>query len=168
MADYDVGATILEIVDRLSSRSNWPARPSRTRSRWPPATRSTTWLSERAIPGLSDQIVPTTLEVATPLDFERRLLAPEGAFLGLSMERSCHRPFSGPQRGLRASGACTLPALPLTREAGCRLPWRPASSRPTSYRDTRDDCAPRAAATASVSAPGRWGKTLYTIGRPAS
>jgi phytoene dehydrogenase-like protein len=48
------------------------------------AERSIELLTKTAVPGLAEHIV--TMEVATPLDFERRLLMPHGAFLALQMD----------------------------------------------------------------------------------
>jgi phytoene desaturase len=80
-------------------------------------------LSERAIPGLADHIV--TLEVATPLDFERRLLTPEGAFLGLSMDvfsQTVFRPSARSKSvgGLYLAGSSTHPGggVPTTVASG--------------------------------------------------
>ncbi len=61
---------------RLSG-SDWDTEKHRL------AERAIEYLSKGAVPGLADHV--TTLEYATPLDFERRLLIPEGAFLAFEM-----------------------------------------------------------------------------------
>jgi phytoene desaturase len=69
-------------------------------------------LSESAIPGLADHV--TVMEVATPRDYERRLLTPEGAFLGLDMDLTASTVFRPSARsksikGLYLAGASTHP-----------------------------------------------------------
>jgi len=100
MADYDVGATILEIVDPIKLAFELAGSSFANEVTLATCDPLYNVALGAGYPGALRPNRPHTLEVATPLDFERRLLAPEGAFLGLSMERSCHRPFSGPQRGL--------------------------------------------------------------------
>ncbi len=69
-------------------------------------------LSERAIPGLADHV--TVMDVLTPRDYERRLLLPEGAILGLDMDlpsSAVFRPAARSKsiRGLYLCGSSTHP-----------------------------------------------------------
>ncbi len=69
-------------------------------------------LSASAIPGLADHV--KVMEVATPKDYERRLLTPEGAFLGLDMDLPASTVFRPSARsksikGLYLAGASTHP-----------------------------------------------------------
>jgi phytoene dehydrogenase-like protein len=69
-------------------------------------------LSESLIPGLADHV--EVMEVATPRDYERRLLMPEGAFLGLDMDLSASTVFRPAARsrsikGLYLAGGSTHP-----------------------------------------------------------
>jgi phytoene desaturase len=80
-------------------------------------------LSRSAIPGLAEHV--QTIEVATPLDFERRLLMPEGAFLALEMNLlslTAFRPSAKSRsvKGLYLAGASTHPGggVPTTIASG--------------------------------------------------
>ncbi len=80
-------------------------------------------LSERAIPGLADHV--TVMDVLTPRDYERRLLLPEGAILGLDMDlpsSAVFRPAARSKsiRGLYLCGASTHPGggLPSVTASG--------------------------------------------------
>ncbi len=69
-------------------------------------------LSEKFIPGLADHI--KVMEIATPLDYERRLLMPQGGFLGLDMDlfhSTVFRPASKSKcvEGLYLAGSSTHP-----------------------------------------------------------
>ncbi|MDY6795737.1 MAG: FAD-dependent oxidoreductase [Actinomycetota bacterium] len=69
-------------------------------------------ISRSAIPGLADHV--RVMEVATPRDYERRLLTPEGTFLGLDMDlpsSAMFRPSSRSKsvKGLYLVGASTHP-----------------------------------------------------------
>jgi len=69
-------------------------------------------LSERAIPGLAEHV--TVMDVLTPRDYERRLLLPEGAILGLDMDLPSSAVFRPAARsksigGLYLCGASTHP-----------------------------------------------------------
>jgi phytoene desaturase len=69
-------------------------------------------LSERAVPGLADHV--QVMEVATPRDYERKLLMPEGAFLGLDMDLTASTVFRPAARsrsikGLYLAGGSTHP-----------------------------------------------------------
>jgi phytoene dehydrogenase-like protein len=69
-------------------------------------------LSERAIPGLADHV--QVMDVLTPRDYERHLLTPEGAILGLDMDlptSTVFRPAARSRsiRGLYLTGASTHP-----------------------------------------------------------
>ena len=69
-------------------------------------------LSEKAIPGLADHV--QVMDVSTPRDFERRLLTPEGAILGLDMDLPSSTVFRPAARsksikGLYLAGASTHP-----------------------------------------------------------
>lgn len=87
------------------------------------AERAVKRLSETAIHGLKDHVV--TMEVATPLDFERRLLMPEGSFLALQMDvpsLTVFRPSARSRsvRGLYLAGSSTHPGggVPTTVASG--------------------------------------------------
>ena len=76
------------------------------------AERQLELLSERAIPGLADHV--KVMDVSTPRDFERRLLTPEGAILGLDMDLPSSTVFRPAARskcikGLYLAGASTHP-----------------------------------------------------------
>ncbi|WP_287153005.1 NAD(P)/FAD-dependent oxidoreductase [Candidatus Solincola tengchongensis] len=80
-------------------------------------------LSKRAIPGLADHV--TVMDVLTPRDYERRLLLPEGAILGLDMDlpsSAVFRPAARSKsiRGLYLCGASTHPGggLPSVTASG--------------------------------------------------
>ncbi len=69
-------------------------------------------LSERAIPGLADHV--KVMDVLTPRDYERRLLLPEGAILGVDMDLPSSTVFRPAARsrsikGLYLCGASTHP-----------------------------------------------------------
>ena len=69
-------------------------------------------LSERAIPGLADHV--EVMDVLTPRDYERWLLTPEGAILGLDMDVPSSAVFRPAARsksieGLYLAGASTHP-----------------------------------------------------------
>lgn len=69
-------------------------------------------LSEKAIPGLADHV--EVMDVLTPRDYERRLLTPEGAILGLDMDLPSSAVFRPAARsksikGLYLAGASTHP-----------------------------------------------------------
>lgn len=69
-------------------------------------------LSEKAIPGLADHV--EVMDVLTPKDYERRLLTPEGAILGLDMDLPSSTVFRPAARsrsikGLYLAGASTHP-----------------------------------------------------------
>ncbi len=69
-------------------------------------------LSEKAIPGLADHV--EVMEVLTPRDYERWLLTPEGAILGLDMDipsSAVFRPVARSRsiKGLYLAGASTHP-----------------------------------------------------------
>jgi len=69
-------------------------------------------LSEKAIPGLADHV--EVMDVLTPRDYERWLLTPEGAILGLDMDlpsSTVFRPAARSRsiRGLYLAGASTHP-----------------------------------------------------------
>ncbi|MEW6553924.1 MAG: NAD(P)/FAD-dependent oxidoreductase [Actinomycetota bacterium] len=69
-------------------------------------------LSERAIPGLADHV--EVMDVLTPSDYERHLLTPEGAILGLDMDLPTSTVFRPAARsksikGLYLAGASTHP-----------------------------------------------------------
>ncbi len=69
-------------------------------------------LSESLIPGLADHVV--VMDVATPRDYERHLLMPEGAFLGLDMDLTAStvlRPAARSKsiKGLYLAGGSTHP-----------------------------------------------------------
>ncbi len=79
--------------------------------------------SEKAIPGLADHV--EVMDVLTPKDYERRLLSPEGANLGLDMglaSASAFRPAARSKsiRGLYLTGASTHPGggLPSVMASG--------------------------------------------------
>jgi phytoene desaturase len=80
-------------------------------------------LSARAIPGLKDHI--TTIDCATPLDYERRLLLPEGAIYCLQQDLTAQAVFRPAARsksiaGLYLAGASTHPGggVPTTIASG--------------------------------------------------
>lgn len=80
-------------------------------------------LSEKAIPGLADHV--EVMDVLTPRDYERRLLAPEGAILGLDMDLPSSTVFRPAARsksikGLYLAGASTHPGggLPSAAASG--------------------------------------------------
>ncbi len=69
-------------------------------------------LSERLVPGLADHV--RLLQVLTPLDYEKRLLMPEGAILGLQMDLAASAAFrpsakSKSIEGLFLAGSSTHP-----------------------------------------------------------
>ena len=69
-------------------------------------------LSESLIPGLADHV--KVMEVVTPKDYERQLLMPEGAFLGLDMDLTASTVFRPAARsrsikGLYLAGGSTHP-----------------------------------------------------------
>jgi len=69
-------------------------------------------LSESLIPGLADHV--KVMEVITPRDYERHLLMPEGAFLGLDMDLTASTVFRPAARsrsikGLYLAGGSTHP-----------------------------------------------------------
>ena len=99
------------------SSGDWDAE------KMPYAERAIEQLSKSAIPGLADHV--TALEVASPLDFERRLLMPEGGFLGLEMNALSSAVFrpSGKSKsveGLYLAGSSTHPGggVPTTVASG--------------------------------------------------
>jgi len=81
------------------------------------------FLSESAVPGLAEHV--KVVECATPLDFERRLLLPEGAIYALQEDAAAQamfRPSSKSKsiRGLYLAGASTHPGggVPATIASG--------------------------------------------------
>ncbi len=69
-------------------------------------------ISRSAIPGLADHV--TVMDVSTPRDYERRLLTPQGAFLGLDIDLTSTTVFRPSARsksikGLYLAGASTHP-----------------------------------------------------------
>ncbi len=77
-------------------------------------------LSEKAIPGLADHV--QVMDVSTPKDFERRLLTPEGAILGLDMDLPVlHR--------VQARGQVQEHQGPLSRRSLHPSGWRSAVRR---------------------------------------
>lgn len=80
-------------------------------------------LSEYAIPGLTEHV--TTMDICTPLDFERRLMTPGGAIYGIQMDlphQAMFRPAAKSKsvKGLYLVGASTHPggSVPLTIASG--------------------------------------------------
>lgn len=80
-------------------------------------------LSRSAVPGLADHVVVS--DCATPLDFERRLLLPEGAIYALQQDLSAQAVFrpaakSKSLRGLYLAGSSTHPGggVPTTVASG--------------------------------------------------
>ncbi|MFH1149981.1 MAG: NAD(P)/FAD-dependent oxidoreductase [Actinomycetota bacterium] len=74
--------------------------------------RSIQFFTEKAMPGLADHV--KVAEISTPLDYERKLLHPEGAIYGLSEETTaslCFRPSARSKciEGLYLTGASTHP-----------------------------------------------------------
>lgn len=74
--------------------------------------KSVKFFSEKAAPGLADHV--KVAEISTPLDYERRLLHPEGAIYGLQQETTaslCFRPSAKSKsiKGLYLAGASTHP-----------------------------------------------------------
>ncbi len=87
------------------------------------AERAIEHLSKTSIPGLKDHV--QTLEFSTPLDFERRLLIPEGAFLAFEMNilaLAAFRPSARSRsiKGLYLTGSSTHPGggVPTTVASG--------------------------------------------------
>ncbi|MBN2284787.1 MAG: NAD(P)/FAD-dependent oxidoreductase [Deltaproteobacteria bacterium] len=82
-----------------------------------------TYMSERYIPGLADHV--QVAELSTPVDFERRLLSPEGAIYALRQDLTCGVTFRPAARsksikGLYLVGASTHPGggVPTTIASG--------------------------------------------------
>lgn len=80
-------------------------------------------LSRTAIPGLKDHVV--TMECSTPLDFERRLLLPEGAIYAIQQDLAAQAVFRPAARsrnigGLYLAGSSTHPGggVPTTIASG--------------------------------------------------
>lgn len=87
------------------------------------AERAIEYLSKTAIPGLDEHV--RTLEICTPVDFERRLLIPEGAFLAFEMNvlaLAAFRPSARSRsvKGLYLAGSSTHPGggVPTTVASG--------------------------------------------------
>ena len=81
------------------------------------------YMSQRFIPGLADHV--QVAELSTPLDFERRLLSPEGAIYALRQDLTCGVTFrpaakSKSIKGLYLAGASTHPGggVPTTIASG--------------------------------------------------